>query len=176
VIPLAAARAGLPGWAPVELADAVVALAVAEGNLEEKGGGVRRPGHRAERTPDQERASAEIREILEAGGLGPPMLDELPDALRERDDLRALVRLLEEEGAIRQVAEGMYVSAGALDEAEARIRSELGGRSGLGPADFRGVLPVTRKHLIPLLNHFDGRGVTVRGEGGREVPTATGAG
>ena len=46
---------------------------------------------------------------------------------------------------------------------------ELGGREGLGPAHFRDVLPVTRKHLIPLLGHFDAEGVTHRADGARKV-------
>ena len=45
----------------------------------------------------------------------------------------------------------------------------LGGQAGLGPADFRKVLPVTRKHLIPLLRYLDGIGVTTRLETGRRV-------
>ncbi len=51
-----------------------------------------------------------------------------------------------------------------------RIRESLGGRSDLGPAAFRDALPVTRKHLIPLLNYFDGLGVTLRRGEGRDVP------
>ena len=121
-------------------------------------------------TPEQEEAAAEIAHLLEEGALGPPLLDELPETVRGRGDFLALVRRLEEAGTIRQVAEGLYLSAEELDEAEARIQSELSGRTGLGPADFREVLPVTRKHLIPLLNHFDGRGVTIRSPDGRDVP------
>ena len=40
------------------------------------------------------------------------------------------------------------------------------------PADFREVLPVSRKHLIPLLNFFDGAGVTLRDAEGRSVPAS----
>ena len=62
--------------------------------------------------------------------------------------------------------------AEALDGAARRIAEELGGRSELGPSEFRDVLGVTRKHLIPLLNYFDGLGVTIRHPDGREVPRA----
>ena len=48
----------------------------------------------------------------------------------------------------------------------------LGGQEGLGPADFRRVLPVTRKHLIPILGYLDGLGVTTRLETGRRVSAA----
>jgi hypothetical protein len=38
----------------------------------------------------------------------------------------------------------------------------LGGEGGFGPADFREVLDLTRKHLLPLLRHFDTEGITTR--------------
>jgi hypothetical protein len=72
---------------------------------------------------------------------------------------------------VRLVADGVYLASRALDGAAARVREALGGRSGLGPADFKDPLPVSRKRLIPLLNYFDGLGVTLRSGDGRDVPT-----
>ncbi|MCY4574417.1 MAG: SelB C-terminal domain-containing protein, partial [Gemmatimonadetes bacterium] len=60
-----------------------------------------------------------------------------------------------------------WVAAEELNRAAARVVEELGGREGLGPADFREVLPVTRKHLIPLLGHLNAQGVTHRADGAR---------
>ncbi len=170
VIPLAAARSALPSWAPAELADAVIELVTEEGALELADGGVRRPGHRARLTREQEDVTHELLRTFAEGGLGPPLLDEFPESLRERRDFWPLVRRLEQEGMVRQVSDGLFIVTPELAAAEERIRSALKGRSGLGPADFREVLPVTRKHLIPLLNYFDGRGVTLRTGDGREVP------
>ena len=170
-VPMAAARAGVPSWAPDELADAALETLLSDGLLEEEAGGVRRPGHEVRMTEEQEEMARRIGTIFEESGLAPPLLDEFPAALHGRDDFRALVRTLEKEGTVRPVAEGYYVASSALDAAEGRIRDRLEGRTGLGPADFREALPVTRKHLIPLLSYFDGRGVTIRsGDGDREVP------
>jgi len=169
-IPLAAARGGLPGWAPGELADAVLERLVAEGTLESVDGGVRRAGHEARLTTEQEVACRRILEVFEDGGLAPPMLDDFPDDLAGRGDFRPLLRHLTEAGELRQVSETLLVVASELDRAEERIRTSLSGQEGLGPSAFREVLPVTRKHLIPLLNYFDGRGVTMRTGEGRSVP------
>ena len=133
---------------------------------------MRTPGFVATMTPDQERASQALLSALTVEGLAPPLVEEVPEGLRQRADLRSLVRRLESIGEIRSVADGLYVSTRELDAAAARIRAELGGRTGLGPAEFRDVLSVTRKHLIPLLNYFDGLGVTVRQGEGRDVPAA----
>jgi hypothetical protein len=83
-----------------------------------------------------------------------------------------LLRRLESQGVVRQVADELFLGSESLDAAAARIRSELGGRRELGPAAFRDVLPVTRKRLLPLLNYFDGKGTTLRRGEGRDVPAA----
>lgn len=175
-VPLSSARAGLPSWAPAELADAALGGLIADGGLESVDGGVRRSGHETSLTPEQEDVSRRIRDLFGDAGLAPPLLDEFPAELTSRSDFRPLVRRLEESGAIRQVAEDLFVASDELSAAEERIRVDLGGRSALGPADFRDALPVTRKHLIPLLNYFDGRGVTLRTEEGRDVPAGNESG
>jgi selenocysteine-specific elongation factor len=169
-IPLAPIREAFPRWASDELADATVALLVERGDLEAIEGGVRRPGHQVTPTEDQRAASERLEEILRAGGLGAPALDELPEDLRRRDDLWALVRRLEARGVVRQVSDELFLGSEGLDQAAARIRSELGGRRDLGPAQFKDILPVTRKRLLPLLSYFDGKGTTLRRGEGRDVP------
>jgi selenocysteine-specific elongation factor len=169
-VSLASVRSAIPSWAAGALADAAVSGLVSAGTLEAAEGGVRHPGHRPRLDAGQEAASAELERIFAEGGLAPPPVDELPAPLVERPDFWSLVRRLETRDVVRQVADGLYVRSEDLDRAAARIREELGGRSNLGPADFREALPVSRKHLIPLLNYFDGRGTTVRGVEGRDVP------
>ena len=170
VVPTSAARGGVPSWAPGELADAVLNRMIVESTLESADGGVRLPGYQVQLTVEQEAASERILELLRDGGLGPPFLSDFPEELRARRDFRALVRRLHEAGAVRQVAEEYYVVIEALDAAVGRVRSALRGQDSLGPSDFRAALPVTRKHLIPLLNHLDGLGVTLRTPDGRQVP------
>ena len=148
----------------------VIDALVEQGRLEAVDGGLRMPGFVPALTSEQEEVSAALLQALTGAGLAAPLVDELPERLRSRTDLRPLLRRLEERGEIRTVAEGLYIGSTELDRAAARIEEELAGRSGLGPADFRDVLPVSRKHLIPLLNYFDGLGVTLRDGGGRSVP------
>ena len=59
-----------------------------------------------------------------------------------------------------------YKQSGALTfnelELVQQVLEHFGGRDGLSPADFREVVPVTRKHLMPLLAFLDGAGITTR--------------
>jgi selenocysteine-specific elongation factor len=171
-VPLAVVREAFPRAAAAELPDAIVALLVRQKRLEPGEGGVRRPDHRPELSPEQEAASQRLAAVLLEGGLEAPSLAELPDDLRTRDDLWALLRRLEARDVVRQVSEGLFLSREGLDAAGLRIRAELGGRRDLGPAAFREILPVSRKRLLPLLSYFDTQGVTVRRGDGRDVAQA----
>jgi len=170
-IPLSRIRAGLPGWAPSELADALIDSLCRIGTLERAEGGVRRAGFRPELTLDQHEASERLYKLLASEGLASPFTQELPDDLLGREDFWPILRHLEYVGRLTLVADGLYVSTDEINGAIELIRNALAGSDSLGPADFRDVLPVSRKHLIPLLNFFDGIGVTIRSAEGRSVPT-----
>ena len=169
-VPLARLRSAVPDWAAPGLADGVLEELMEERLLVREDGGVRAPAHEPRLAADQEAAVGHLRTVLTNGGLAPPFVEELPAELAGRADLWSLLHWLEREGAVEQVADDLYVSSDALRAAEARVREALGGREGLGPADFREALDVTRKHLIPLLNYLDVRGVTLRLADGRSVP------
>jgi selenocysteine-specific elongation factor len=169
-ISLAALRTTLPDWAATGLADATIARLCDAKVLEAADGGVRLPGHVVALTPDQEIAAKDVRTLLDAAGLAPPFVDEFPVSLKDRGDLWSLLKFLEGEGIVSTVADGYYVNTSALEKGIAEVRETLGGQAGLGPSSFRDALPVTRKHLIPLLNHLDGLGVTLRSDEGRYVP------
>jgi len=169
-ISLAAVRTALPDWAAKGLADATIARLCEQAVLEMADGGVRLPGHVVALTSDQEAAADDVKALLAGAGLAPPFVDEFPASLKDRGDLWALLKFLEGEGVVSPVADGYYVSTTELEKGIAAVREMLGGQSGLGPSAFRDPLPVTRKHLIPLLNHLDGLGITMRSDEGRSVP------
>jgi len=169
-VPLERLRSALPAWAPAPLADAVVEHLRGGGTLELAGGGARHPGFVPTPAPDQEEACAALVAVFRAAGLAAPFVEELPEALRVRADLAELLRHLEARGTLRTVDEGLLLDAEVLARAEAAVADQLGGRTDLSPADFRDVLPVSRRHLMPLLAHMDGAGVTVRRGAVRDVP------
>jgi hypothetical protein len=81
-----------------------------------------------------------------------------------------------DEGRLVALDDAFRIDREVLEEAVGEVRSRLKGRSGLGPADFREALPVTRKHLLPLLAWMDRAGITLREPDGRRVlpPTREG--
>ncbi|HUH11723.1 MAG TPA: selenocysteine-specific translation elongation factor [Longimicrobiales bacterium] len=170
-----ALRRSLPPHAHEALADGVLEALLGEGRLESVGPLVRRPGHQRRLSVGQEALRSSIRARLAAAGLEAVGVGELADG-READAIWPVVRLMEEEGEIVCVAppEG-YLAAAALEAAEGRLRATLPPGTLLDPAGFREVLGLSRKHLIPLLEHFDRSGVTVRAGAGRRLAPPEGS-
>jgi selenocysteine-specific elongation factor len=163
-------RAAVPDWAAGEIVAVALARLQEEGVLELAQGGARTTGFEPRPTEDQERACQALTGLYRDAGLAAPFLDDLPEELRGRSDLGELLRFLERHGVVRTIDDGLMVAAEALDAAARAVTERLGGRTGLGPADFREVLDVSRRHLMALLAHFDGLGVTLRRGPARDVP------
>ena len=165
-------RSALPRGAPDGLADAVIAQLASAGEIELAQGRCRRAGHQPTLDAATQQMHDELARTYQAAGLAPPALAELPDALRNHRRLEVLLEHLTETGALVRLDETLWIASEALEAAARQVQTELGGREGLGPAEFRDVLPVTRKHLLPILSRLDVLGVTVREGATRRVVAA----
>ncbi len=151
------------------LAEALLSEAVTSGSLEVRDSAVSRPGYEPVVTEGQHKVMDELVHLYRDAGLAAPLVSELPDTLSGRDDLWPLLKLLERRGRLVALENELFIDAEGFSAATERVATELAGATGLGPADFREVLPVTRKHLIPILSYFDQTGLTIRGPDGRDV-------
>ena len=167
--PLALLRTALPAHAHSRLADGLASRLARAGRLVIEGRIARLPEFRAALSPEEDELSRRLLGILAEAGLQGPATRELEELVPGHPGIGEVLSFLASEGRIRLLGDAYWVTTAALDDAANRVVTELGGEEGLGPADFRRVLPVTRKHLIPILAHFDARGVTQRLEAGRRV-------
>jgi selenocysteine-specific elongation factor len=143
---------------------------LAEGRLVRRGVRVARKGWSARLTPAQEERREGIAGRLSEAGPEAPRVDELVGGAGDAAEVHDLLALLEEEGRVVRVEHDLFLDAGVAERIVAAVRTRLGGREGLSPGDFRDVMDVSRKHLMPLLAWLDRAGVTVRGPTGRAVP------
>jgi selenocysteine-specific elongation factor len=165
--PLQQLRQVIPGADP-RIVDGLLSDMEADGDVLMAEGLARR----ADFTPDigeRERVMMKkLQAVYDAAGMAPPAVTELPE-VGAGDDLWPLLKLLEAEGALVALSDEFFVPALALNEAIDAVRQHLGGKTEVGPGDFREHIPVTRKHLIPILGYFDREGITVRSGEGRSV-------
>lgn len=156
-------RRSLPAAAAPTLADAAIEALLAEGRLRVVAGGlVAEAGFEPALAPAVQALRGRVLDILGAG-LAPPTLPEWPADVAARAELRDLLRLLEHRAEIVAVSQEIFLTPASVQAAEATLRAALAGAAdGLTASELRDVLGVTRKYLIPILEHFDRAGVTIR--------------
>jgi selenocysteine-specific elongation factor len=166
--PLAAGtrKASLPDEVGAEVAvlDGLCERLRAAGRVELLDAGrIRAAGYRPRLTETQTKRCDAILEILlkdpwqspRSGDLA-PMLGALE---RETEDLLVL---LEDEGRIVRLRDGVLLASSVLDDAKTKIAAHIASKGSLTPADLKELLGATRKFGIPLLEHLDAIGFTRR--------------
>jgi selenocysteine-specific elongation factor len=151
----AAARA--PGWPAAAGTEAVEAL-VADGRLVAEGPTLRTPGHGVRLDPAQQALRARVEAALAEAGVG--LLGEA--ALAELGADRKATALLVRLGLLVPIAPGGYLGRSTLEGAVATLRRSFPGGRRFAATEAREALGTTRRTLIPLLEHLDRTGVTVR--------------
>jgi selenocysteine-specific elongation factor len=153
-------RAMAPAGSPRGLADTILGSLADSGTVEITGGLVARSGFSPTLTEAQEALREEVRRRYREAGLQPPTVVDLPAELRADPAFGHILRRLEQAGELVALDAELYCWRETLATAAARTVEALAGREDLGPADFKEVLPVSRRYLLPILRYFDGAGVT----------------
>jgi selenocysteine-specific elongation factor len=136
----------------------VLEALVAAGRLAVDGPAVRLPGH-AERLDPAQRALADRVERA-AGAAGVGLLGEA--ALAELGADRKATALLVRMGVLVRVAPGGYLGRSALEGAVETLRRRFPDGRPFAATEAKEALGTTRRTAIPLLEHLDRTGVTVR--------------
>ena len=149
--------------------DAVLARACAEGKAVADGGMISHPQAGAGARKLEEGNAEKLAELLAAAGPKPPTVaDLLKQAdLAPKQGYKAL-GLLEKQGRAIKASEEFYFDAAALAALEQSVRAALANGSA-SAADLKDAMGLSRKHAIPVLEHFDDTGVTRRVGDAREL-------
>ena len=153
------------------LADLIVSTLLDRHQVDVSGGLVMRHGwtptldQRAQTTLD------DIARTLDQADREPPSVDEL--AQQFGPDSVSVLKLLERQGRIIQVAPDRYYATPALDRLESVLRSAMADGKEKSPSELRDALGVSRKYLIPLLEYADRTGLTQRRATGRVLGPRT---
>jgi selenocysteine-specific elongation factor len=131
------------------------------------GGWVRPAGWQAELSPELGEVLARLVAFLEGVGFQPPTQAELPHetGLAERDLQRCTEYGLDRD-ELFVVGEYLLPRA-AIDRVEAAITANCEANGELAIPELRDALDTSRKYLMPLLEHFDQVGLTMRSGGTR---------
>ncbi len=154
----------LSGFAPDFLQVLLAELEAAGKVKPEPGGLVRRTSSRPALDPALESLLARTREALETARFQPPPPAELASRLAVPEkSLKRALELLVDRGEAHPIAPGeIYFGHGAYEAARAAVVANCEKNRSLDIPSLRDELATTRKFLIPLLEHFDTAGLTIR--------------
>jgi selenocysteine-specific elongation factor len=93
------------------------------------------------------------------------VLGELPDGVERGELLRHLL----EAGRVVKVTSDLLYPTPMWDEIERRVRAHFASKASLSMSEFKGLLQVSRKYSVPILEHLDRTGLTRR-DGDNRAP------
>jgi len=135
----------------------------AEQKLVRRGALVALPGHEVSMNAEDEALADRVLGCLRESGTTPPSRKEL----ETRHDIPAkrldeVLSVLVERGTAIKVSTDLVFAREVLADVEGRLKDRLRETPQITPAGFRDLIDASRKYSIPLLDHFDRIGVTVR--------------
>jgi len=112
---------------------------------------------------DQEDVSRRILAVYQKNGLTPPYFKDLSETLEiDSSTAKDVLMLLVEQGKITKVKEDLYFSKQAIEDLKKRLVDFFQTRDELTTTEFKEIAGVSRKYLIPLIEYFDSKNVTIR--------------
>ncbi len=142
---------------------AVAESLAADGQVRLEAGRLSLPGHRVELTAEQEALRQEIAAALRDGGARPPDEGELPGRLgRPAQEVESVVAVMQQRGDLVRLGDGLLFDAGVMERIESDLVAYLREHGQIEVAGFRELVDTTRRFALPLLNYFDGKGLTQR--------------
>jgi selenocysteine-specific elongation factor len=162
-----APRASLGGALPDNAApgalDLVLDRLAARRELEVDADLVRRPGHRPQLSPEEEKWIEHIRAGCREAALEPPTLREWSDRLQlPPERVRPLLVHLERQGELIRAPGELWFDRHSVDELRTRVVKRISADGPLTTPEYKKLIGTTRKHAVPLMELFDAERTTLR--------------
>lgn len=123
----------------------------------------RSASHQVKLDPELERLVEKIEALYLSAALQPPGPEEAIEKLAlNPKNANELIQVLIDRKKLVRVKEKIIFHADNLKRAEDLLRDYLSKQKDIAASQFRDLLNISRKHAIPLLEHFDNCGVTMR--------------
>jgi selenocysteine-specific elongation factor len=122
---------------------------------------LRLPQHKVRLAEDDAKLRQSIEQAYKDGGLAPP---NLKDVIAGEDPKQAkqILGVLVNEGVLTRIKEDIYYHTPALEEIQRRMEEYLQANERMGAPQFKQLVGLSRKYIIPLLEFFDSKGITMR--------------
>jgi selenocysteine-specific elongation factor len=162
-VPVSALKSALRKRVEPDGLDLALSRLESRGDLDVSGDRVRVRGRTLEMEEEDRALSSELSSLYRKSPFTPPSLEEAAQALKRRpEELRNIFTALVSTGELVEVRKGLIFHRTAVERARESILSHFQGNPDLTVSEFRKALETTRKYALPLLDYFDGKGLTRR--------------
>ncbi len=111
-----------------------------------------------------------ILKIYQDNKLSPPTIKELSEKLSVTiDKVKNILNLCREEKTLIKVSEELFFYKTEIDSLKEKLINFLLQNEKIFIADFKNMTKISRKYLIPLLEYFDNKKITIRTENFRKL-------
>lgn len=150
--------------------DLIIAQLVALKKIDADGGSrVRMAGFRIQLTGKQDSFLARVEQELDKHGINAPYISEVAKALvTPTQAVDEIMKLGAYAGRLVEVSDGTYYTLDQLEKIKRKVALWAGDRE-FNASELRDFLDTSRRFVIPLLEHFDKSGFTIRDEDTRKV-------
>jgi selenocysteine-specific elongation factor len=156
-------RGKLPYALSAKIFRAVVDILLSDKVMAKEENLLRTAEHRVQLGSQEKSLMEKIKKILGEQPMSPPDLKEIEKQLAvSRNKLTEVIRLLERDGSVIRVTTDLYYLSSTVDQVRAVLKKYLSDKGEISAASFRDLINSSRKYTIPLLEHFDREGVTLR--------------
>jgi selenocysteine-specific elongation factor len=161
--PRATLGGALPDNAAPGALDLILERLVARQEVEADAELVRRPGHRPQLSPEEEKWVEQIRAGCREATLEPPTLREWSDRLPLAPErVRPLLVHLERQGELIRAPGELWFDRRSVEELRARVVERISADGPLDTPGYKKLIGTTRKHAVPLMELFDADRTTLR--------------
>ncbi len=156
-------KSKFPKYLGAKLFNLILNQLIKEGALVQSEENVRLTGHEVSLGGEQSDLKQKILDTYQESGLEPPYFRDVAKTLK-MDPARAkdMIALLINEGKIVKAKADLYFHADAVDSLKRRLIDYLKAKEEIDTPKFKEMTGVSRKYLIPLIEHFDATNVTIR--------------
>ena len=152
---------------PVQAADklfsAVMNQMLKAATIVQEGEVVKLAGHKVSLGFDQETIKKKVLDIYRNSGLTPPYFKEVTKSLDVDPAVaRDVLMLLVSEGTMIKAKEELFFHVEPYEDLKKRLVAFLSANDEITTPQFKEMTGVSRKYIIPLLEYFDAKNVTIR--------------
>jgi len=124
---------------------------------------IRLTGHQVQLKGEMGDLRGKLADLYRDGGLAPPTVKEILERFADRKkEVVSLIQVMTREGELVRISEDLNFHRDALARLREEYRNLLLSEGQATPANFKEMIGLTRKFIIPLMEYFDLTKLTMR--------------